>query len=103
MSVAEYLSVAAHAQNVTLRLTEVLPDFRPYYMCGCTPRPEGGKGQPFAKGWVFIPMYFHEVLEKWMSPMRAKRQTETRITRDRDSGRRLGLRRKLRCGVQKQG
>ena len=103
MSVPEYSSVAARAQNIALRLTEALPDFRSYYMCGCTPSPEGGKGQPFAKGWVFIPMYFHEVLEEWMSPMRAKRQTETRITGNRDPGRRLGLRRKLRCGVQKRG
>ena len=103
VSVPEYSSVAARAQNIALRLTEALPDFRSYYMCGCTPSPEGGKGQPFAKGWVFIPMYFHEVLEEWMSPMRAKRQTETRITGNRDPGRRLGLRRKLRCGVQKRG
>lgn len=86
MSVPEYSSVAARAQNIALRLTEALPDFRSYSVCGCTPRPEGGKGQPFAKGWVFIPTYFHEVLQEWMSPMRTK-DRQTRVTGDRGPGR----------------
>ena len=61
------------------------------------------KASPFAKGWVFIPHVFPWGAGKVdESPQSEETDRQTRITEDKDPGGRLGLRRKLGCGVQKQ-
>lgn len=46
-------------------LTEAAPFFGPSDRSGCTPRPQGGKGQSFAHGLmvIFPPKYFPELEE----------------------------------------